>query len=325
MRRRIRRERPDARVEGFTVEPMYRRPDSHELIVGAYEDSQFGPVVLFGHGGVAVEVRDDKALGLPPLNDRLAREMIGRTRISRLLGGFRNLPAVDLEAVAGVLTRVSQLVVDLPEIVELDINPLVADPGGVLAIDVRVRVAPPRLPGSDRLAIRPYPRHLERMLAGDRGAALTLRPVRPADAALTRAVAERPGDFHVALRRPELLAMSRLAQIDYDRDMVLLLLDAARPGAASLLGIALLNADPDGERADCGLVVHRALDARAADALLADLVDYAAARGIVTLCAWVPAGEPGLVDTFRRRGFAPSPDDPGPEDTYRLVLQPLLR
>src|SRR5690606_13400135 len=154
MARRLAELRPDARLEGYTVQPMARRPGAAELIVGLATDAVFGPVVLFGQGGTAVEVIGDRAVALPPLNLDLARALVGRTRVSRLLSGYRDRPAADLDAICLTLVQVAQIAVDLPEVVELDVNPLLADDAGVLALDARVRVeAVPEDARPHRLAI----------------------------------------------------------------------------------------------------------------------------------------------------------------------------
>ena len=127
MRARVHALRPQARLDGFTVQPMVHRPGAHELIVGAATDPTFGPVVLFGQGGTAVEVIGDRAVALPPLNMVLARELVSRTRISRLLAAHRDQPAADIDAICRVLMQVAQLIADIPEVVELDLNPLLAD------------------------------------------------------------------------------------------------------------------------------------------------------------------------------------------------------
>jgi len=321
MRRRIRRERPDARITGFTVEPMHRSRAGHELIVGAFDDPQFGPVILFGHGGTAVEVLDDKALGLPPLNRALARDMIGRTRISRLLAGYRGLPPADLDAIAAAIVSISQLIIDLPEVIELDINPLIADASGVRALDVRVRIAPPQRPGSERLAIRPYPAELAQSVAAGPERMLLVRPVRATDGALIGVIDAEPGQFVIALRRPAALSAARLAQIDYDRDMVLLLLDPACEGSEGLLGLAVLNADPDGDRADCGLILRRSLDDRLADRLLACLIAYARDRGVEVLHAYSSADTVQIAARLRAAGFAVDLADPDASVGERLALQ----
>ena len=178
---RVRETHPEADMSGFTVQPMVDRPGAFELIVGVVEDQQFGPLVLFGHGGTGVEVIDDSALALPPLNMHLAHQTIARTRIHQLLKGYRDRPAVALDDVALTLIKVAQMVIDFGEIVELDINPLLADEFGVMALDARVRVRRADEPAAARLAIRPYPKELEENIRLEDGTALLLRPVRPGD------------------------------------------------------------------------------------------------------------------------------------------------
>ena len=143
---------------------MVRRAKARELIVGLADDPSFGPVVLFGRGGTAVEVINDKALALPPLDLKLADDLIARTRVSRRLKAYRDVPAADEGAIALTLVKLAQLAADLPEIRELDINPLLADHTGVIAVDARVAVAPETRKGSGhpRFAVRPYPKEWER-------------------------------------------------------------------------------------------------------------------------------------------------------------------
>ena len=142
---------------------------------------QFGPVILFGQGGTAVEVIQDKAIALPPLNMQLAREVMRRTRVYRLLEGYRGKPAADLDSIALTLVKVSQLVCDIADIAELDINPLLADEQGVLALDARIKVVKSHLPAAQRLAICPYPKELEEVITLPDGQTLLLRPIRPED------------------------------------------------------------------------------------------------------------------------------------------------
>src|SRR5690606_31321765 len=134
--------RPDARITGVMVQAMVRRPKARELIAGLADDPTFGPVVVFGRGGSAVEVIDDKALALPPLDLKLAETLIARTRVSRILKAYRNVPAADERAIQLVLVKLAQLAADVPQIRELDINPLLADRDGVVAVDARVAIAP---------------------------------------------------------------------------------------------------------------------------------------------------------------------------------------
>jgi len=157
MIRRVRRLFPRAGIDGFSVQKMVHRPGAHELIIGATVDATFGPIVLFGHGGTAVEVIRDRAIGLPPLNMTLARDMIERTRISRLLAGYRDRPPAAIDAICDVLVQTSRLMEDHVQIVELDINPLLADENGVLVLDARVKVQEAECSGAGRLAIEPEP------------------------------------------------------------------------------------------------------------------------------------------------------------------------
>ena len=159
--------RPDARITGVTIHPMILRPKARELIAGIADDPTFGPVVVFGRGGTAVEVIADKALALPPLDLELARQLISRTRVARVLRAYRDVPAADQDAIALVLVKLAQLAADLPEVRELDLNPVLADQNGFIAVDARVAVAAvdrPRRgpPGHPRFAIRPYPKEWER-------------------------------------------------------------------------------------------------------------------------------------------------------------------
>ena len=183
---RARAQRPDARITGVTIHPMVVRPKARELIAGIADDPTFGPVLVFGRGGTAVEVIDDKALALPPLDLRMARELIARTRVSRVLKAYRDVPAVDENAIALVLVKLAQLAADLPEVRELDLNPILADKDGLITVDARVAAAPVAAAGRGalghpRFAVRPYPKEWERHVALRDGTKIFVRPVRPED------------------------------------------------------------------------------------------------------------------------------------------------
>ncbi|MGH8579340.1 MAG: acetate--CoA ligase family protein [Gammaproteobacteria bacterium] len=178
MLQRVQAARPEARLEGFSIEPMVHRPGSYELILGVLADEQFGPVILCGHGGMAVEVIDDKALGLPPLNMHLAHEILSRTRIYRQLLGFRGQPGANIEAIALTLIKLAQMVIDIPKIGELDINPMLVDAYGVVALDARIKVAKTAKAAAERLAIRPYPKELEEEIVSNDGRRLVLETIR---------------------------------------------------------------------------------------------------------------------------------------------------
>lgn len=311
--------RPEAIIDGFVVEPMVRRPEAQEILAGLVQDATFGPVVMVGHGGVAVEVLADRALGLPPLNEDLAREMIGRTRVSRLLAGYRGRRPADLAAISRVLVALGQLASDVPELAELDINPLLCDADGVLAVDARIGLRP--LGGAQaRMAILPYPADLERIVELG-GRPLVVRPIRPDDAERLTAMVEACSPIDVRLRfgmalrtlRPELAA--GLSQIDYDRQMTLVAVDASN----TLCGLGQLCADPEGESAEFGLLVRSDTQGHGLGGLLLDaLLDHARQRGLARIWGHAERGNQQMLDLAQRRGFQMRRgEDPR---TLRLVL-----
>src|SRR5512145_674652 len=187
MMRHVRALRPQARVEGALVQPMLRFPHAHEVLIGVTTDPVFGPVVSFGTGWVAVEAVADTAVALPPLNDALARELMARTTVYRLLAGYRNVPPADLDALVAILVAVSRIVCMLPWVKEMDLNPVLAHPGGAVVADARVAIdldQPPRAGAHyPHMAIHPYPTELEGELRLRDGRQVRVRPIRPEDAA----------------------------------------------------------------------------------------------------------------------------------------------
>ncbi len=321
------RQRPKARIEGFTVEPMVRRPGAYELIVGMSEDLQFGPAILFGHGGTAVEVIADKALALPPLNMRLAHEAMSRTRIHRLLRGYRGLAPVNLDAIALTLIKVSQMIIDFAEIAELDINPLLADEYGVIALDARIRVAKATRPGAERLAIRPYPRELEEIITLDDDRKLLLRPVLPEDEPSLRAAFAKltPEEirlrFFAPMKALSHVQAARFTQIDYDREMALILTEPGIPGRTEIFGVVRISADPDNERAEYAIIVQHDMTGRGLGHLLMQrIIDYARRRGIGEIYGDVLHENTTMLNLCKTLGFsrAVMPSDP---DIVRVSLK----
>ena len=316
IRTRISSLAPGAQLDGFTVQPMLRRPGGVELILGMTEDRQFGPIILFGQGGVAVEIVKDKAVALPPLNLRLARALMERTRVFRLLEGYRGRKPADLDAIALTLVQLSQLVADQPDIAELDINPLVADETGVIALDARIGLrsgAPLPL----RFAIRPYPKELERHATTQNGTALFVRPVRPEDEPLIVEAFRRldPADvrmrFFAAIKEMPHEHAARLIQIDYDREMALIGF-AEGSDVRAPVGIARLSADPDNAKAEFAIIIRSDLKGRGIGAcLMRLLIDYARSRGIGTLIGEVLAENTAMLALMRNLGFTATPQEAG--------------
>ena len=288
MTEHVRKVLPDARLEGFSVQPMVHRPGAFELIVGMHQDAQFGAVLVFGEGGTAVELLHDSALGLPPLNMQLARDMMSRTRIFRLLQGYRDRPAVNLDAVAITLLRLSQLAVDFPEFDSLDINPLLADQNGVIALDARIRVRKGNF--EDRLAhlaIRPYPKELEETVKLKDGRSMILRPIVPEDEpALNRTFSrldpeEIRNRFLQPMRTLNHMLAARFTQLDYDREMALVLADDGIPGEQDIHAVVRLSADPDNVEGEFAIIVQHELAGQGLGRLLMDrILRHARSRGI---------------------------------------------
>jgi acetyltransferase len=238
--------------QGVTVQPMIKL-DGYELIVGSSQDVQFGPVILFGTGGQLVEVYRDSSLALPPLTTTLARRLMERTRVFTALKGVRGRPPVDLHALEQILVRFSQLVVEQPWIKELDINPLMASPERLLALDARVVLHGPEVKEEDlpKPAIRPYPTQYVNAWTDTQGNATTIRPIRPEDEPLIVQFHKTLSERSVYFRWLHMLNLDqrtaherliRICFIDYEREMALV---AEQPDPATgepvILGVARLT------------------------------------------------------------------------------------
>jgi acetyltransferase len=324
--------RPDADVQGFTVQPMVRKKHAHELIIGTSVDSVFGPVVLFGAGGTAVEVLADRALALPPLNTPLALAQINRTRIVKLLRGYRDEPAADIEGIAQVLVAVSQLLADVPELAELDINPLLVNHEGAVALDARVRVSAGCPAGAPNFAIQPYPQELLEVWDWQ-GQPVTLRPIRPEDEAQHRAFLERldPEDIRLRVfysrRSIEHSELARLTQIDYAREMAFIATRVGPDGGEETLGAVRATVDPDNQNAEFGVIVRSDIKASGLGyRLMSKMIGHLRDRGTQRLVGTVLRENAGMLELARSLGFqeSASPSDPDDRNVrfVSLDLQP---
>lgn len=328
MQARVAEKLPQAKISGFTVQSMVHRPGAVELIVGMVDDAQFGPVMLFGHGGTAVEVIGDKAIGLPPLNLHLAHEMMRRTRVRRLLDAYRGKPAADVDAVALTLVKVSQMIGDLDQVAELDINPLLADAQGVVALDARIKVAPSPVPADRRLAIRPYPKALEETLVLPGGQELFLRPIRPEDEPALQGLFARLSKEEIRLRFLHAMKIlshdmaARLTQIDYDREMALVLTDPGVQAEPMLYGVVRLAADPDNRRAEFAILIRRDFTGMGlGPMLMRRIIDYARQRGIGELFGDVLVDNRPMLKLCEAFGFKKKYDPREPD--VAIVTLPL--
>ena len=312
---------PQARIRGVTVESMYRPPHGRELLVGANRDPVFGMVIVFGAGGVQVEVMRDRTIALPPLNTFLAEKMIAQTRIAHLLGSFRDMPAINLDDLVQVLRRISEMICELPEIRSLDINPLIASETGVTALDARIEVErpPPSLERYAHLAIHPYPAHLVKVWQLADGTDIVIRPIRPEDASIeqnfVRGLSAQSKYFRFMQGLNELTQemLVRFTQLDYNRELALIAVHE-QDGRETELGVARYVMNPDGQSCEFALVVadqwhHRGIGSH----LMSELIDAARARGFHTMTGEILAGNRNMLELAQSLGFSlhASPDDPG--------------
>ncbi|MGE5516665.1 MAG: GNAT family N-acetyltransferase [Bacteroidota bacterium] len=303
---------PDARIEGFTVQKMaVRKPGTQELIVGVATDPIFGPVILFGQGGVAVEVIADRAVALPPLNMNLAADLVQRTRVSSLLRGYRGRPPANMDALYSVLIQVSQLIVDFPQVKELDINPLRCDASGVLALDAAIKVGP-GTKGPHRMAIRPYPAEQEEIFTMQDGSGrkTLLRPIRPEDEPNHHVLVSKMTAEDIRFRFFGLVhelphsEMARLTQIDYDREMAFIAEYTHEDGTKETLGVVRTVTDPDNDKAEFAVLVRSDLKGTGlGKRLLVKMIEYCRSRGTKCIVGQVLKDNTRMLKFVEHLGF----------------------
>jgi acetyltransferase len=332
IRERVEKRAPDAKFLGVLVQRMVERRSGRELIIGVARDSCFGPVISFGMGGIAVEVLHDVAIGLPPLNRVLATDLISRTRVARMLGPFRGMAAIAMDSLLEALQRVSELACEIPALLELDINPLLADEAGVIALDARVRisatagVAPD--PVYSHIAIHPYPKALERELVLSDGSKVLLRPVRPEDAEAQRRFVGRLSDltlyrrFHAPVRELTIERLVRFTQIDYDREMAFVAIDESGAGESGgeIRGLAQYNRIDAGGGAEFGIAVEDAWHGRGLGyAMMGALETCARERDVGELFGYVLADNDSMRAMMVSRGYQPHREE-GEAGIVRFIL-----
>ena len=320
---------PDAIIAGVIVEKMYRSPNGRELMIGILRDPVFGPVISFGSGGVSVEILGDTAISLPPLNRRLARDLINRTRVSRLLEGFRQMPPVDIDLLVEVLLRVSNMACELPWLQEMDINPLIMDEHEIVAVDARIRVDYPK-PSTDpyqHLAIHPYPAHLSTHIQLSDGTDIVIRPIRPEDAEMEQEFVRNLSPeakyfrFMNALQELSQEMLVRLTQIDYYNEMALI---AVKPNSKSeeQIGVVRYTTNLDQRSCEFALVVSDAWQGLGIGyQLMQKLMDIARDRGLERMEGQVLASNSRMLNMMRSLNFRIGPD---PEDTAVKLVEVAL-
>ncbi|MBA2397425.1 MAG: bifunctional acetate--CoA ligase family protein/GNAT family N-acetyltransferase, partial [Bradyrhizobium sp.] len=303
--------RPEARISGVMVQAMVLRPKARELILGLADDPTFGTVVVFGRGGTAVEIINDKALALPPLDLQLARGLIERTQVARLLRAYRDVPAVEEDAVAMVLVKLAQMAADIPEIRGLDVNPLLADQSGVLAVDARVALGRMerkfRGSGPANFAVRPYPSQWQRHIEVKDGWRVFVRPIRPEDEPLIRELLRHVTAHDLRLRFFAVMKefshefIARLTQIDYARAMAFVALDEI---TGEILGVVRIHSDAVYETGEYAILLQSDLKGRGLGwALMQMIIEYARSEGLRAISGDVLAENTVMLAMCRSLGF----------------------
>ena len=323
MMRHVKRLQPGARVEGVLVQPMLRFSDVREVMIGVATDAVFGPVISFGAGGVSVEAVRDTAIALPPLNEPLARELMSRTRMHRLLGAYRNVSAADEAALVAILTGVSRMVCVLPWLKEMDLNPVLAHPGGAVIADARIVIDPDRREPRARyghMAIHPYPVELEETIEL-KGLRIPVRPMRPEDAELEQAfvngLSERSRYQRFMQNLPSLTPrmLARFTQLDYDRELALVALHEGH-----FIAVGRYAPNPDGETAEFALVVGDAWQGKGLGRMLLErLCKYAKAAGYRALYGHILQANRAMLDLAQRLGFKQVSNDGGEASLVRQL------
>lgn len=298
-----------AHIKGFMVQKMGRR-GAQELLIQSQVDPVFGPFLRFGQGGLAAKLSQDKAVALPPLNRSLARDLIFRTRVSAFLQGLGGRPPADVDAICTTIIQVSQLVTDIPQIVEVDINPLFADSQGVSVLGARIRVAATDQPGQDRLAIRPYPRELEECAVLKNGRRIVIRPIRPEDepahyeffSHLT--TEDLRFRFFGLVRELSHTEMTKLTQIDYEREMAFIATAEDEDGRPQTLGVVRASTKPDNSLAEFAIIIRSDMKGLGMGRLLMEkIIRYCKERGTKAISGQALLENKGMQGLAAKVGF----------------------
>ncbi len=334
----VKRLRPDARINGVTIQNMSGKPNGRELYIGMTTDHPFGPVISFGAGGRMIELIADRAIELPPLNQFLAQRLIERVRSAETLGIWRGAPAADRAALEMILLRVSEMVCELPQLREMDINPVIVDENGALAVDARVVIdqAPAEAGDYSHLAILPYPAHQEKEWPMRGGGFYTIRPVHPADADMiqtfVRQLSQESRYFRFASSMAELSdrMLARFTLIDYDREMALVAIHTDRVASAEeppveaehIIAISRYITNPDSSTCEFSLVVADKFNGHGLGTrMMLSIMDVARSKGLSEIVGLVLNKNATMLKLMRSLGFEVKPYEDDPD--FRLCSRKL--
>ena len=325
----VQKRHPNARINGVSIEPYLARPNGRELMIGVERDPTFGPIITFGAGGTEVEIFSDRAVALPPLNQYLAQDLIRSTRAAKLLGKFRNMPPINMEALEDVLLHISEMVCELPWLQELDLNPLIVDENGAIAADARIVIDHAATSGDrySHMAIHPYPSHLVQEWEQPNGLVITIRPIRPEDAEMEQDFVKNLSDeskyyrFMDTLRELTQSMLVRFTQIDYDREMALVATLPEKDGKTVQIAVARYVTNPDGETVEFALAVADAWQKHGIGRkLMSALIESARIKGYRAIVGDVLSQNTKMFRLMGSLGFTihPHPDDPA---VKRVICQ----
>jgi acetyltransferase len=321
------RYKPGARIGGVTIQPFLSNPD-FEILLGAKRDRYFGPVILFGMGGIFTEILKDKALGLPPMNRLLARRLMQETKAYTLLQGYRNRPPADFEHLEEMILRLSQLLIDFPQVAELDMNPVLIKDGNPIIVDARLLVSPLNVRSPQHLVISPYPEEYEHRYVTENGMHIFVRPVKPEDAALYTDLFKVLSPTTIYYRffgvmkelRPEMLA--RFTQIDYDREIALVAIDEDAE-TERMLGVARIIGDPDGTEGEFAVLVGDAWQGKGIGAgLLRKCLLIAEERGFKNIHGVVLKENTNMLALGKKLGFTINRSEDSGEYELQIIFGP---
>lgn len=298
----------DARITGVTVQTMISRPDM-ELLVGAKKDPNFGPVILFGMGGIYTEIFKDRAIGLPPMNRLIVQRLLEQTRVYKILKGYRGRPGVDMHQLEELILRLSQLMVDFPEIKELDMNPVIVKDGGLFAIDARILLEKTSVKSPMHLVISPYPEQYEFHIETTSGMPLFIRPIIPEDAELfvelfnTLSPTSIYYRFFRAMKQLSHKMLARFTQVDYDREISMVAIDEDS-GEEKMIGVSQVFIHPDGKHGEFSILVGDPWHGKGIGAkLLEHVLKIAKYRGLLNVWGTVLRENINMLALGRKLGF----------------------
>ncbi|MEP6588952.1 MAG: bifunctional acetate--CoA ligase family protein/GNAT family N-acetyltransferase [Polaromonas sp.] len=338
----VTRLRPHARINGVTVQTMARARRGREVCVGLVTDDPFGPVIAFGAGGTMIELINDRAMELPPLNQFLARQLIERSRVAETLGEWRGAPAVNMDALEQILLRVSEMVCELPQLREMDINPIIVDASGAVAVDARIvidhapQVASGRANNYGHLSILPYPARYEQVWPLRGGGDYIVRPIYPDDAQMLQELMQHLSPesryFRFVSSMVELppAMLARLTLIDYDREMALVAVFRERKAGPDgeilekdrIVGVSRYITNPDQSSCEFALVVADDFNGKGLGSrLMLSIMDVARDKGLSEIEGLVLAQNPGMLKLMKGLGFIVKPFAEDPD--FRLVTHTL--